>query len=646
MKTRAILFTTLAIFFLVFWSPCAQAGFVRQGGPVCTATGEQESPVLAPCPGGGAVIAWIDMRGDTNIYAQRIDGYGRTKWTLNGVDVCPNLHEQREASIASDGSGGAFIAWSDFRGADLDIYVQHVGAAGTLLWNSSGVAVCTAALDQTEPHILADGAGGCIVAWVDGRGGGAQGDIYAQRVRSNGAVSWKANGAVVSTANGYKNQLCMVSDMKGGAILAWSDYRFGGDMYAQKLRPNSSIAWAVGGVAVCAASNAQVNPAMVSDAKYGAIITWVDMRSSLLDVYAQRIDSLGSVKWAANGVGVCVDPGVQTDPKVSPDGEGGAFFAWIDQRDDNSDLYAGRVAPNGVLKWASNGIHICSSVNDVTELNMLPILRKSAGIIWADARDGATDIYAQGVDSTGDILLDPDGRVVCDTVGAQEYPTGVTDGANCAVLAWVDYRSSDADIYAARIDSNATFVATLLQSSEAKWTAGGVKIEWTLSEAGSGMRFSILRTPAGANDFAALGGADISSRGMAYSFIDRSALPGQSYVYRVDVSDEDGLRPLFETQAVSVPARPLALDQNSPNPFNPSTTIRFYLPDRCVARLDVFDAAGKIVRHLAGGVLEQGTHTVQWNGRDEAGNRVSSGVYFYKLRAGKESLSRKMVLVR
>jgi flagellar hook assembly protein FlgD len=104
---------------------------------------------------------------------------------------------------------------------------------------------------------------------------------------------------------------------------------------------------------------------------------------------------------------------------------------------------------------------------------------------------------------------------------------------------------------------------------------------------------------------------------------------------------------LFETGAVSTPAMPLTLRQNHPNPFNPSTTIEYYLPEAAVVTLDVYSADGKLVARLARGERqERGTHTVCWSGLDGQGSAVSSGVYFYRLQAGKETLSRKMVLMR
>jgi hypothetical protein len=91
---------------------------------------------------------------------------------------------------------------------------------------------------------------------------------------------------------------------------------------------------------------------------------------------------------------------------------------------------------------------------------------------------------------------------------------------------------------------------------------------------------------------------------------------------------------------------PTALGPNYPNPFNPSTTIAFRLAEAGTVDLRVFDVAGRLVRTLVSGRLDDGDHLVPWQGRDDAGRPVASGVYFYRLETGDFSESRRMVLAK
>lgn len=88
------------------------------------------------------------------------------------------------------------------------------------------------------------------------------------------------------------------------------------------------------------------------------------------------------------------------------------------------------------------------------------------------------------------------------------------------------------------------------------------------------------------------------------------------------------------------------LKQNCPNPFNPMTRISYYLPETTHVDLAIFDVAGKLIRVLENGVVDEGNHTKIWNGLDNSGRTVASGVYYYRLHAGKMRETKIMTLVR
>jgi len=94
------------------------------------------------------------------------------------------------------------------------------------------------------------------------------------------------------------------------------------------------------------------------------------------------------------------------------------------------------------------------------------------------------------------------------------------------------------------------------------------------------------------------------------------------------------------------PARTVTLGQNYPNPFNPVTTIRFSLPRSGDATLNVYDVTGRLVRTLIDGPRQAGIQTEDWNGTDNAGQPVASGVYFYRLTFGNFVQNKKMTLLK
>ena len=94
-----------------------------------------------------------------------------------------------------------------------------------------------------------------------------------------------------------------------------------------------------------------------------------------------------------------------------------------------------------------------------------------------------------------------------------------------------------------------------------------------------------------------------------------------------------------------VPKR-FEVSQNFPNPFNPSTTIRYELPKETYVRINIYNLLGQKVKTLVNSDKEAGTYNTIWNGRDNYGNEVASGIYIYRVTAGSHVISKKMILMK
>lgn len=98
-------------------------------------------------------------------------------------------------------------------------------------------------------------------------------------------------------------------------------------------------------------------------------------------------------------------------------------------------------------------------------------------------------------------------------------------------------------------------------------------------------------------------------------------------------------------EAITYPDE-ILLEQNYPNPFNPSTLISFKIPQKSKVLLEIFDIFGKRIKTLIDNELNAGKHIIEWNGQDEKGNQVASGIYFYRINSGEISITKKMILLR
>jgi 6-phosphogluconolactonase (cycloisomerase 2 family) len=190
-------------------------------------------------------------------------------------------------------------------------------------------------------------------------------------------------------------------------------------------------------------------------------------------------------------------------------------------------------------------------------------------------------------------------------------------------------------------------VATLLQSYHAALTGNSVSVSWALSEVDEDARFSILRAQEPSWRFEELTDAPIERDRLSFAFIDAACLPGSSYKYRVDVEAQGNpRRTLFETDVIVTPSLPATLYQNFPNPFNPSTEIKYYLPKKSRVVAGIYNVSGKRIAQLVREEQEKGFHVVKWNGIDDRGNAAASGVYFCRLAADKVRISKKIILLR
>jgi hypothetical protein len=187
---------------------------------------------------------------------------------------------------------------------------------------------------------------------------------------------------------------------------------------------------------------------------------------------------------------------------------------------------------------------------------------------------------------------------------------------------------------------------------EVSSTEGAVTIAWQTAFERDHLGFHLDRAEEGSNRFERLTAELIPSTGeleQGYEFIDRTTLVGVTYRYRLEAIDVFGGVQTFDLGTVTVrrglPTR-LVLHPNHPNPFNPRTSIPFELPVTGPVRLRIYDANGRMVRTLVDDMLVRDFYSVEWDGRNDAGKRLASGIYLYRLDAAERSLSRKLVLVR
>lgn len=545
----------------------------------------------------------------------------QAQWVVDGTGYGTAANDQLHPVVCPDGTGGAFIAWSDSRSApyEFDIYVQRVNSVGFPQWTANGVAVSTAAGDQILPQVVPNGNGGVIVAWEDFRTDDA--DIYVQSIDSMGVVMWTPGGVPLCTQIDPQTGLQLVSDGAGGAIAIWEDFRgLATDIYGQRVNSLGIPRWTANGRALVTADEDQFSPKIVSYGVQGAVFTWFDDRTFQFDVYAQKIDTSGTPQWTANGVPVCVAPGTKLNPVIAADGAGGAVIAWEDFRDDifSFDIYVQRVASNGARLWTVDGVSLVE--NDFEQLSPTVCGDGFGGAIvaWQDNRAALPDIYAQRVNSSGAKQWTADGVSVSTAIGTQQLPVAIADNAGGAIILWEDLRASvfNTDIYAQRLDG----------SGAGLWTPQGL----ALTAAGTDQVRPFITTD----------GVD----GIIAAWEDgRSGLSSDIYAQRVT-----GAGIVAPTVSVARPqARDFQLLGAMPNPCWSRTEVRLIMPSAQPVTVEVFDLNGRRVRALQSAVeLPPGPQSIVWDSRDDHGSPVSGGLYWLRVSTPKGAATSKVTVLR
>ncbi|MHA1270221.1 MAG: hypothetical protein ACTSPY_10580 [Candidatus Helarchaeota archaeon] len=278
------------------------------------------------------------------------------------------------------------------------------------------------------------------------------------------SASWTLNGVVISNAMLSQKTADVCSDESGGIIITWIDYRTSlNQIYAQRINATGHVLWTTNGIQVAPISYDQDTPQICSDGLGGAIIVWADYRTpgTTPSIYAQRIDASGMKLWGSSGIIIYHDStDWQKTPKIISDGANGAIIIWLHNNGGNYYIYGQRVNATGQLQWGIlKSIYISGNAD---EIQMCGDGSGGAYITWAYG-----DIYAQRINSAGNRYWVASGISICSSSGTQAKPQIIKDGTDNAVIVWHDTRAgANYDIYAQRIDGAGTV----------QWTANGIGI--------------------------------------------------------------------------------------------------------------------------------------------------------------------------
>ncbi|HEX5130965.1 MAG TPA: FlgD immunoglobulin-like domain containing protein [Candidatus Krumholzibacteria bacterium] len=630
-RMRSLLFAILLLSSVV---PSASARLRHLESRSLAGNGNMLVQCLDATPTGDTFVAVIsdsvlELGGESvgpGIVVLRLDPTGEPIWARGFTSTSFAYYPLAIAATPDDGvvlaggfGGTLSTGGPPLTASGVDVFVLKLTADGTLVWarrfgNASLQFAYGVAIDRNGDIVLA----GILTATIDFGGGlirsnGAT-DAFIARLTSSGDHVWSHGYGAAGAQEA--NALAIAPDGRvaiGGRLEGSTD--FGGGVLTSRGRDDAFVAvydaagahlWSrqVGGV------GSELMIDVVLDPSGGAILCgWMD----------------GPVDFG--GGTVTVPAGTHNGFAASYDSLGS--HRWSYALDDSSSVLTGVIA-NG-----AGDAYLVGNYRGPITVSALPVPRGSTLLLgYGPAGEAlcATGFGQPGASFPGGIGIDAAGVVVIMGTFGRTIDFGggtlATTGEDVYFARLEPWRPPDVTIH--------DFAATLED--------GGVAVRWSITGTEEQAVYR-LRRRIGTSQTAQIVTFGAVTEG-DFMFVDREPLAGKTNVYDLAVTSQFGDEVESPAIAVAVPRPVTALEQNVPNPFNPATTIAYTLAERGAVVVAIYDVSGAVVARLDDGERPPGRHTLAWDGLDASGQRVASGVYFYRLEGAAQTEARKMLLVR
>jgi FlgD Ig-like domain len=428
-----------------------------ENNPVCTADSLQFDAVVIPDGMGGTISAWYDSRdGQEHIYCQRLDSEGIPAWNTDGVRACTYTSRQVNPILVSDGSGGAIVVWEDGESDDTQLYSQSITASGLLLWSSDGIRVSNALGVFSNAVMVSDLAGGAIIAWENEIDDHI--NINGQRLFANGDRAWEYSGIVICDAPDDQEYISMIP-YGGGAIVAWTDNR-GEDkeIYAQYIDNDGTSLWDANGRQISEAPDTSYGSRLARHPGGGFVMLWTETFDPYpANVVCQKFDILAQPMWYPSEIVVAFSDNDMFGGALTVDEEGNSFVTWREGEIFSFSTHAQRLDGYGLRKWTDSGVLLQGPTLTYDQITIDSDGAGGCFVSWLNWTTifGTNTVHAQRVNALGQTCW-PDGGIVVMATPGLGVGGLTVDEEGGLVYVRSDARQSVSelwhDIYAQRID--------------------------------------------------------------------------------------------------------------------------------------------------------------------------------------------------
>ncbi len=593
-----------------------------------TTTGHQRFPAISAAGDGDFIIVWqqVDLDGSSpSILGRMTAGNGAnigSEFTINSSTASYHGHPD----VAMDYTNNFIATWQSagLDGSGMGIYAQRGTQPNTLSGSEFKVNSTTTG-NQEFPTITADSTGNFVVAWTSVGQDGNDGGIYAQRYNNAGT----ANGSefiVNTTTSGSQDKSSITSTTKGIFTVAWNSYSQDGSLDGVYLQvfDSSGVTSDAETLVNTRTTDFQQFPAIAQYHQSDTlVVAWQDgLRNSNsthdgddYGIYIQR-----------EGIAVLRDLIISNS------------VAWVDENSatlENGDIIQ--------VLWTGADGQVDEPVKDIGNANNGQptdddeiIMTTAIGVGTGSAGQFSISISSYHARPSGNPISGDNIYVRAfndnNLVNATHY-----DDAQLYSVTYIDEENYSASLSDNNTDSS---LPVELSAFTAEPDFSKVVFSWETASELQNLGFHLFIKKQDEEEWFAINNEIIPGKGNTsslskYQFVHEDVKAGETYSYRLESVSYNGEIEILKTVDIDIPVpKNFVLFNNYPNPFNPVTKIKFQLPRQSDVTLVVYDMTGRIVKKLLNNQnYDAGEYVVRWDGTNPFGNKVASGMYFYRISA-------------
>jgi len=552
--------------------------------------------------------------------------FAQAQWPINpdsNLIICDHSGAQIIPKVAPTSDGGCYISWYNEVSRNFNMYLQRLNDRGQIMWAQNGLLISDHRQDTwlTDYSLTVDLEDYAVVVFNDIRSG-ADWDIYAYRISPDGDFIWGDDGLTLSDNDGFEPFPQVAVTSSGNIAFAWQDEDV---IHLRKVTPAGIDCWTPSTITLTGDFGLSVPRLTAGDNDAVILQVLAQLGPNYYDpkhIYAHKFDSLGTPLWGDYGTPVSTAGGIAIFmfPNITSDGHGGAYSFWYDTRNMVHHAYVQHVLSDGTIDWTVNGVRVREDDSQLQMNPTLTYLPATGDVLMfylaTGTNQSANGLQGQKINENGERQWTDDGIVLVPLADLTIWGIHAFTYEDGAIVTYFETPRGDvvnSYVKAIRVDGDGNQV----------WeTSPGIMCTH-LSEK--------LHLDASVNSYGQVIDVWEDKRNDSYADI---------YLQNINPDGTFGGITGIEDNEPYLPAS-FNLLSAYPNPFNASTIINYDLNQASDVTVEIYDLLGQKVETLSDTYQQAGLHQITWNAVDRA-----TGIYFYKIQAGRESLTEKLLLLK